>query len=135
MLWAMDTERAIARLGEPIAKIFIEQAQELEESKISELEPLIDVHMEAVYQARSSNAEIDIRLADELAGACKVLLRMYGSFGTDARAAVVGAVRYFVTSQDADNDLRSKKGFHDDAAVLNHVIELTGSGITPISID
>ena len=78
------------------------------------------------------NEELDVRLADELAGACKVLLRMYDGFDEHARAAVVGAVRYFVTSRDADNDLRSAHGFDDDVKVVNHVIEVTGSGITPI---
>ncbi len=51
-----------------------------------------------------------------------------------SRAAVVGAVRYFIKAGDANDDLTAGRGFDDDAMVLNHVIEVTGSGITPIVV-
>jgi len=70
--------------------------------------------------SRAGGSRIDVRLAEAVATACKRLLARIERSPPDGQAAIVGAVRYFLDTNDVDRD-DGGRGFADDAEVVNHV--------------
>jgi hypothetical protein len=63
----------------------------------------------------------DLALADALADATLALLARVAGAAPEQRRLVSIAARYFVSADDADDDLASPFGFHDDLEVFNAV--------------
>ena len=131
----LDEAHAADALGPDVAEIFIQHTECLSPEAAAELVPLVDVHLEATHKIRASMVPgIDVGLAVRITDACKELLSRYPEMDERCRAAVVGAVRYFMQARDAEADLDSEGGFRDDAQVVNYVIGLTGADVKPVEI-
>ena len=132
----LDEDRARGVLGDEIASIFLEHAEVVPLEEAERMVPLVKVHLEAAHTVRTSMIpDVDVRLAEQLTAACLELLRVYPGLSDMSRAAVVGAVRYFMQASDASDDLSSREGFKDDAMVVNYVIEITGADLPKVKVD
>ena len=132
----LDEDRARNVLGADIASIFLDHAEVVPLEEAERMVPLVSVHLEAAHKIRTSMIpDVDVGLAEKLASACLGLLKVYPGLDDGSRAAVVGAVRYFMQAGDASDDLSSAEGFKDDAAVINYVIEITGADLERVKVD
>jgi len=91
---------------------------------IIQLSKGVEQHLANIRSALRRNEFLDIALAEQIAGSLNELLTEYESMPEEHRALVVGASRYFVSTQDAESDLTSILGCDDDAEVFNHVLGL-----------
>jgi len=82
------------------------------------LEALIQGHLALVESAQEHNEFIDLARARELAAAATRLTGALDTLAPRQRIIAAAAVLYFVTSDDAEDDLASSVGFDDDAEVL-----------------
>ena len=132
----LDADRARKVLGKDIAGIFLGHAEVVPLEEAERMVPLVNVHLEAAHKIRTSMIpDVDVRLAEKLTTACLDLLKVYPGMNDKSRAAVVGAVRYFMQANDATDDLSSGEGFKDDARVVNYVIEITGADLERVKIE
>lgn len=74
----------------------------------------------------------DLRLAKRIATRCQDLLEGYQRLDAPARAAVVGAVRFFVGLAGAENALQTGRSLRVDAAVVDLATSRTGGSLPPL---
>jgi len=114
------------RLPSNVREIFEEMCEALPREEAWALAPAVRDHARAVRSAQKANEFLDADTAEQIASALIAILMDYDSFKDDHKRLIIGAIRYFVTSQDAEADLTSILGFEDDALVLNYVLEIIG---------
>lgn len=83
-------------------------------------------HLELLVQKQRSSELVSIDLAEALCTRLEKLLEAAPSFTASHRAAVVGAARYFVSTEDAVPDDQALTGLDDDVEVFNHVAREIG---------
>lgn len=98
----------------------------LSDGQIAALSCDVEAHLKKIRSILARNEFLDLALAERTTNALLALLNDYPKYPDPHRALVVGAARYFVMDQDAENDLHSLLGFDDDAAVLNFVLDAIG---------
>jgi hypothetical protein len=116
---ALDRERASAALGERLADRFLQYASDDAHGLLFR----IDAHLAEVRRAavRWPESERHFEVVERIAGQCKRLLGRVQTLDDDGRAAVVGAVRYFLDTHDLERD-DEPLGFGDDALVVDYVV-------------
>jgi hypothetical protein len=121
------------RYNHPLPKVpanvrttFKNMCGQINSEELSELYILLEQSVEKTRELAASSARIDLRLAEEIASRCRLLLDHYLEFTEPEREYVVGAVRYFVLDDDPFSDDTFASGFDDDAQVINHVLEYLG---------
>jgi hypothetical protein len=124
----LDAAHAAQTLGDHLARRFLQHATPLAEGEVEGLMIRIDQHLSYVRRVGP-----DPELADTIGRTCKGLILRMTDLNLDGRAAVVGAVRYFLETLDMDSDLKPH-GLADDALVLNYAIAVTGLDVDPISV-
>ena len=138
MAYLLDPTTVKGALGEEIAESFLKHAEVLSINDAANLLLEINAHLERIEEELVDNAVIDLEAAVKASEACKGLLENYPGLPEPTRAAVVGAVRYFLDADDAEDDLSSFFGLEDDVQVINFVIEKAGLdifGVEPIALD
>lgn len=95
--------------------------EDLAPAALTALGAKVRAHFDALVQAQQRNELVAIDLAELLCVRLEGLLLVAGAFTAEARASVVGAARYFISSADAVPDDRACTGLDDDVAVFNHV--------------
>ncbi len=83
----------------------------------------VRAHVERLAAAQAKSELIALDLAELLADRLTTLLEQAPLLGHDARSAIVGAARYFVSTDDLLPDEQSCTGLDDDLEVFNHVVE------------
>lgn len=94
---------------------------------VSDLERLarrMSTHVDAVAEAALVQPELPVDLAMRLASALAELVDAAATMDREQRAIVHAAVRYFILTGDADNDLTSPHGLADDVHVFNEASRL-----------
>jgi len=86
----------------------------------------VDEHVVQAHEALALNEFLDVSTAEKIATVLKGLLKDIEKYPQPKQRLVIGAARYFVRSQDAQNDMKSLLGFDDDATVLNYVLAELG---------
>ena len=121
------------RYNHPLPKVptnvrttFKNMCGQITSDELSELGVLLEQAIEKTRDLSVNSARIDIRLAEEIASRCRLLLDHYQEFSEEEQVLVVGAVRYFVVDDDPFSDDTFASGFDDDAQVVNHVLEHLG---------
>ena len=117
----LDVDRVRAELGPRLGDRFLQYATAPDEKEAYRLLVHIDEHL-----AHMTLPGGDLPLPRALASRCKRLLMRYDESGPEERAAIVGAVRYFLETHDLERD-DGPSGFDDDAKVMNYVVE----GVAP----
>jgi hypothetical protein len=94
--------------------------------ELSTLKADVRAHYDGLVDAQRRNEFIAVDLADALCVRLEALLAMAHLLAPDARAQVVGAARYFISSNDEKPDQGSCTGLDDDVEVFNHVVRFLG---------
>lgn len=106
------------------ARIFRQLCGELEVEYLDEIREKLAKSVEDLKaQVDRNKFPRHLETIEALAERSYYLLEVYPTLPLSRRALVIGAVRYFAVSDDALVDTRFASGFHDDARVMNHVLE------------
>jgi len=130
----LEVQNAIGALGPGLAEEFLGLAQQLDPEQAAEMRQRVAAHLDSSSKAMEENEFIDLKLAKLVAEKCLELFDHYPSFSPDAQAAVIGAARYFIQSQDTYHDTVSSLGFEDDAMIVNYVIANISTDINRIPL-
>jgi hypothetical protein len=106
--------------------IFRGLCEDLAPSDLITLKTDVRAHYESLVDAQRRSEFIAIDLADALCGRLETLLAMAHLLDPDARAQIVGAARYFISSADEKPDEQSCTGLDDDVEVFNRVVRFLG---------
>ncbi len=90
-------------------------------------------HLEDVQGFHAQDPEVDVAMAEAI---CRVLDRIVSEWETFSPAEqswLRGAMQYFTKSNDETPDY-SRRGFHDDAEVLNACLRLVGRNAWALSV-
>lgn len=98
----------------------------LDPSELHALREAVRLHYDQLVEAQQRNELLAIDLAERLCTGIETLLLAAAALAPSARADVVGAARYFISSHDAIPDHRACTGLDDDVAVFNHVVRRLG---------
>ena len=101
-------------------------AEDLPPSDITRLVADVRRHLEKLVKAQETSELVPIDLAALLASRLELALSSALSLSASERALVVGAARYFVSTDDVRPDTTSNTGLDDDIEVWNHVAEVLG---------
>lgn len=130
----VDAVRARRELGS-YAELFLQEAQEVPLSELADLKEVLSLYLKQVRRLQEENEFIDIELVERIGQAVRAMLALYPKQGSAARAAIVGAFRYFIIEEDEEGDLESIVGFDDDAEVVNWVIGAYQLDVPPVPIE
>ena len=97
---------------------------DLPSEDLARLRSEVRVYYQSLLDAQQTNELIAIDLAEALCVRLDGLLAMAHMVDGDTRSAIVGAARYFISSDDEAPDTASCTGLDDDVAVFNHVVRL-----------
>lgn len=107
-----------------------ETLQRLQQRALSstpaQLELAVQEHLQAVKAAQRRNEFIDLERAQALAESAHKLIQALDTLTPQARIVAAAAVLYFVTPNDAEDDLGSSVGFDDDGEVLDSALTHLG---------
>ncbi len=104
-----------------IADVLAQYTHEATADELRTLEPSVDDYLVVVRAAAATRDFVDLRLAEQIADALRVLLAVADDYTGRERALLAGAVGYFTHVDDENSDLTSATGLEDDAEVLNAV--------------
>lgn len=99
---------------------------------LRQLQPRLDEHLAKVQAAEYEFVQVE--LAERLAANLAKAIEEAESLDDDGRATLGAAVAYFVSSKDAESDLRSPIGLEDDAFVVNEAFALIGRSDLDIDV-
>lgn len=102
-------------------EMFRSLREDLAEPGLQALRHEVRAHLARLTAAQRRHELIAVDLAEQLASRLLGLLDLAPNMSAEARAAVVGAARYFCSSEDEAPDEASCTGLDDDVAVFNHV--------------
>lgn len=86
----------------------------------------ISAHLEAIRLAALKNELLPVDIAQLIAERLRVLLQDLDGLAAEQQQLVIGAARYFISTDDELPDTESVLGLDDDAAIFNHVAALVG---------
>lgn len=100
--------------------------------ELSQLRPRLIEHLAKVQAVDYEFAQVE--LAECLATNLAAAIDDADDLDDDARATLGAAIAYFVSSKDAESDLRSPIGLEDDAFVVNEAFALIGRSDLAIDV-
>lgn len=107
-------------------EIYEEMRADLRPADVAALRADVRTHFQALVVAQKKNELVAIDYAEALCLRLEALLLGAHLLDAEARASLVGAARYYVSSSDAKPDDQSCTGLDDDVAVFNHVVRQLG---------
>lgn len=102
---------------------------------VPQLRDELNGYYEGILKDADSHPLVNTAIIRELFDRASLLLDRYPHLPERQRSLVVGALRYFVSNDDSLSDLEFASGFHDDAEVMNYVLEELGLEDEAIDID
>jgi hypothetical protein len=100
--------------------------EDLAASELAKLRVAVRSHFEELVRVQARDELVAVDLGELLCVRLEGLLVAAHQFDVDTRSAIVGAARYFVSSDDAVPDEHSCTGLDDDVDVFNHVVREIG---------
>lgn len=116
----LDADRTRAALGDRLAARFLQYAVTTAGADAERFLVRVDEHLAEMLHAADRRGD-PATLAQQIATTCKRLLLRWGDSEPEARAAIVGAVRYFLETHDLSRDDEAL-GLDDDAQVVDYVV-------------
>jgi hypothetical protein len=123
----LDPDRARAALGDRLADRFLQYAHDDGDDGAQRLMLSIDEHLRDVLHSPGNGD-----LATRIARTCKRLLLRHRDAEPEARAAIVGAVRYFLETHDMRRD-DERQGLDDDLRVVDYVAAAVAPDLAPVA--
>src|SRR5689334_10237036 len=121
---AQDCHRVTARdsiVPSAARAIFESLCADVPPYELLELRERVKAHVDDLRSAARHNRLLAVDIAETLATALVALLADASNLPPPHRRLVVGAARYFCSSEDAIRDTASPLGLDDDVSVFNHV--------------
>lgn len=113
-----------------IPKFLLKKIEELAQGyvgkSVSELISEIDNHVALATAAKAEFQMLNLKLATLIGDRLKSAVGHWDSFDEPQQLWMLGAIGYFVDSDDEEDDFRSPIGFEDDAEVFNACVRFTG---------
>ena len=109
-----------------IRPLFYSLCETLPVDQVGAYHKEVDQALAQIIGDARENKLIDTDLARELADRCHMLLDVYSQYSRVQQSLIVGAIRYFAHGEDALSEEDFASGFHDDARVVNYVMEELG---------
>lgn len=85
---------------------------------------LINKYENRILDEYSRNEFLNIKLANNIMVVFKNLCGEYDNFDISQKKYFIAALRYFIDSEDSDDDFESFFGFEDDAEIVNEMLIL-----------
>ncbi len=126
MFFRKRRRHPLPKFPEQVIPTFRDLCEELTLEEVKQLEPEVDRCIENFEMLSKSYPQLNLGMAYQIAERARYLLKHYADFDSDERKLVMGAVRYFAVAEDPQSEKAFASGFHDDAKVMNHVLELLG---------
>lgn len=127
MIFGRRIKHKLPRFPEGVASTFRALCEVIPAEDLPQLREELENCVDTIRQTAAGNHLIDLAMVDELHRCCLYLFDRYEDFSDKERALVIGAVRYFVATEDPLPDDAFSSGFNDDALVMNHVLEQVGA--------
>jgi len=83
-------------------------------------------HLDVIEETSFEVGHVELDLARSIAASLTRAVHDATKLDADNRATLGAAIEYFILSADADHDLTSAQGLHDDASVANAALGLIG---------
>jgi hypothetical protein len=116
-------ERLLAALPEALRRP-VSDFYNLPLASKRELIALINDYADEIARVADRRGDLDVNLADCIAGCCLTLLNeQWDGEGDHRKRLIQSACYYYVENDDEDRDLESVHGFDDDAELLNLILE------------
>ena len=109
-----------------VLDVFERLVSEIQPAHLVTLAADVGAHLEVIRVAARQNELLPLDLAEEIAEKLRLLLRELQGLPAEHQTLVIGAARYFVSTQDVNPDTQTVLGLDDDASVLNHVLRTIG---------
>ncbi|MCI5066029.1 hypothetical protein MRY87_09920 [bacterium] len=116
----------LPRFPQTIIPEFRSFCEELPEERVAEFFPELDRCVEHFRALAEGAPLLNLNTVERLADVCRELLRLYPECSPKERRLIVGAVRYFASTDDAVSETAFASGLDDDVQVVNHVVEELG---------
>lgn len=115
----------LPKFPESIRTEFFNQCEPLKDSQLEEFKQAMTLHL-AARRAEQPGELIDSTTLAGLVAATRELLSRLSELTSAEVNLAVGAIRYFLQSEDAISDQSFATGLVDDARVMNYVLEELG---------
>lgn len=109
-----------------VLDVFERLVSEIQPAHLVTLAADVGAHLEVIRVAARQNELLPLDLAEEIAEKLRLLLRELQGLPAEHQTLVIGAARYFVSTQDVNPDTQTVLGLDDDASVLNYVLRTIG---------
>ena len=119
-------QHKLPKFPDTVIPVFKQLCAVLDEGGIAELRKSVDEVLAFHEKHHQEKGDFDIRSAKALAECAYFLLEHYQDYPPKKQALLVGAVRYFAIAEDPFDETIFTSGFHDDAMVMNYVLEELG---------
>ena len=104
-------------------KIFIKLCQNISFEECEKLRSDLNNHFENLSEKAQKNHYLDLKSAKKIYENCIYLLDCYTNFNDYEKTLVIGAIRYFISNEDALDDDVFASGLVDDIQILNYVMQ------------
>lgn len=113
-------------LPDSVKTVVSSHVQELDSATADYLVTELDSYMRRVRVESARKPELNAHLVERMVEVLKVLLHEFSGFSDENRMVISAAARYFLDSDDAQQDFDDVFGFDDDLAVLNAALLAIG---------
>jgi len=112
-------QKFLGLLPENLRKIATRHSKPLDSATADYLCADLDDYQKKIFAGSKDNPAIDIELIGRMVTTFKKLLQNFRGMPEAHQNVVSIAIRYFIDTEDAQNDFSETFGFDDDLAVLN----------------
>lgn len=107
-------------------ELYQDLREDLAASELASLRVAVRSHFDDLVRVQQRAELVAVDLGELLCVRLEALLLAAHQCDGETRSSIVGAARYFISSDDAVPDERSCTGLDDDVEVFNHVVVLLG---------
>ncbi|MCB0328840.1 MAG: hypothetical protein KDD70_04230 [Bdellovibrionales bacterium] len=116
----------LPRFPHNVAREFKLYCEVLPDERVLEFIPEVSEVVAHFHELSEQHPLLDIERVDEIGRMCTELLQTYPNCKPAHKRMIVGAVRYFASTDDPMSETSFASGLDDDVRVLNHVAEELG---------
>jgi len=119
-------QKFLGLLPENLRKIATRHSKPLDSATADYLCSDLDDYQKKIFAGSKDNPAIDVALIGRMVATFKKLLLTFRTMPEEQQNVVSIAIRYFIDTDDAQNDFSETFGFDDDLAVLNAALLAIG---------
>ena len=109
-----------------MASEFRQYCEELPDARVAEFIPEVGECIQHFIELSEKYPLLDVKRIEQIGEVSIELLQSYPSCTPAEKRLIVGAVRYFASTDDAVSETAFASGLDDDIRVFNHVLEVLG---------